>query len=93
MNALDLVVDVAATWRGTEIVVEDKVTQPFRQWVDSRYPGSQANYLLSCKRCVSVWVGGAVALGILPRPVKIALALSAGVLAVGKAAELIDGRD
>lgn len=87
MNALDLAIDVAATWRGTELIVEDEISRPLREAVDARYPGSQVNYLLSCKRCVSVWVGGAIAMGIVPKPVRVLLALSAATLAAGAAAE------
>jgi hypothetical protein len=46
-----------AVWRLVEILTEDEVSRPLRDQVAKRWPGSQAAYLLTCKRCVSVWAG------------------------------------
>lgn len=63
-----------ATWRLTELVVEDEVTRPFREAVTKRWPDSRAAYLVQCPRCVSVWAAAAVL--ILPEWACTVLALS-----------------
>lgn len=63
-----------ATWRLTELVVEDEVTRPFREAVTKRWPGSKAAYLVQCPRCASVWAAAAVML--LPEWACTVLALS-----------------
>lgn len=80
----DLAVDALATYRGTRLIVEDKVAEPVREWVWKNYSPSDTHlgYLITCPFCTSIWVGGAIALAKLaaPRlskPVRYALALSA----------------
>jgi hypothetical protein len=48
-----------AAWRLTELVVEDEITRPVRETVQRRWPGSKLNYMVGCKRCVSVWAAAA----------------------------------
>jgi hypothetical protein len=67
-----------ATWRLTELVVEDELTRPLREAVTKRWPGSRAAYVATCKRCVSVWAGATTLL--LPRWMNTALAVSAATI-------------
>lgn len=73
-------VRAAAAWRITELVVEDEVSRETREWVDRHAP-DKVKYLVSCKRCVSVWAGFAV-LYLLPRRWVYALAASAVTMLV-----------
>lgn len=79
MNAIEVGVRAAATWRLTKLVTEDEITRPVREAIDARWPGSQVSYLVNCPACVSVWAGLAVA--VMPRALAGALASSAGTLA------------
>jgi hypothetical protein len=54
---ITLLVRALAVRRLTELVVDDEVSKPLRDAVEARWPGSRAAYLLTCKRCVSVWAG------------------------------------
>lgn len=47
---------LAATIRLTELIVEDEITRPLRDYTGRRWPRS-IGYLMSCPRCVSVWAG------------------------------------
>jgi hypothetical protein len=68
-----------ATWRLTELVVEDELTRPLREAVTKRWPGSKAAYLAQCPRCVSMWIAAAVL--ILPEWLTRVLAFSAVTIA------------
>jgi len=83
----NLVIDVLATRRITRLLVEDEITRPLREKI-GRYH-AKAGYLVTCPYCVSVWAGGVVAF-LLPRKVRIALALSEGAILVGTASGLIE---
>jgi len=67
-----------AVWRLTELVTEDQVSRTFREAVAKQWPNSQAAYLVTCKRCVSVWA--AVAVVLLPARVCRVLALSSATI-------------
>lgn len=54
----ELVVDALATYRITRLVVEDTITQPLRDLVES---GTWLDRLIECPWCVGVWVGMGVA--------------------------------
>lgn len=60
MTWLSAFIRVAATVRLTDIAAEDEVSRPFRELIARRWPGSQTAYLVTCKRCVSVWAALAV---------------------------------
>lgn len=87
-NTLEAVVALAATHRLTNLVVEDEVTRPVREYIDDRWPDSRLNYLVNCPRCVSVWAGAAIAA--LPKPLRWTLALSGGTMLIKWAAELAE---
>lgn len=89
---LELVIDVAATQRLTNIITDEEITRPAREWITATMPeGSRLTYLVNCPRCVSVWAGLAIGSGITPRWAKLALALSAGTLAAEWAKEVVSG--
>jgi hypothetical protein len=94
-RALDLGVDFLATYRLTELVKDDKITEDLRGLVFRRYGEPTADnprkisYLLSCPWCLSIYFGAVAVLGRrrFPRawaPLARVLALSA---ATGLAAE------
>lgn len=49
-----------AVYRLTKLVIDDKITEPLRDWVFAQ-PGVEEGrgvaYLLQCPWCVSIWVG------------------------------------
>lgn len=66
MNAiLRLLVTILAARRLTYLVTDDKITEDLRTWVEGRFPPEthKLGYLVTCRKCTSVWVG--VALGLL----------------------------
>lgn len=60
IGTLTIITLVLAAYRLTRLVVADQF--PFEPLRD-RTVGSKIGYLLTCPFCVSVWVGGALALG------------------------------
>lgn len=74
-----------AAWRLTELVVEDEVARSAREAVSRRWPGGGVAYLLSCKRCVSVWA--ALAVVIMPGWMSRVLAASSVTILVNDARE------
>lgn len=75
--------DVLAAARITRLITEDKIAEPFRDWVEGRFPNSKVAYLVSCPICVSMWA--AVAVTVTPkigRPVLRSLALSEATIIV-----------
>jgi hypothetical protein len=84
LTPTSLLVDALATYRGTRLIVEDKVAEPIRDkiWETFDVENSYLGYLISCPFCASVWVGGAIAAANmaapkLSKPLRYALALSA----------------
>lgn len=59
---LALLILALATARGTRLVVEDYITEPFRAAVQRRFgDDSKVTYLANCTYCASIWVGGLAA--------------------------------
>ena len=54
MFFLHVVAAVLATWRTTDLMTQDRITQRIRMRLNT--------YLWSCPRCMSVWCGGLCAL-------------------------------
>lgn len=55
--ALGLLVLGFAVARGTRLVVDDYITEPFRKAVQRRYgDDSKLTYLVNCTYCASIWV-------------------------------------
>lgn len=73
------VTDLLAVWRLTRLVVADAVTQPLRDAVSTRWPGSKLDALLSCRHCVGVWVALGWVAASPPRRLATALAAAAVV--------------
>lgn len=86
MNILRWVIRVLAVWRITELVTADEISREPREWVE-RHTSGKIAYLVSCKRCVSVWAGLVVVW--LPKRWINALAASAVTVLIG---ETIDAR-
>lgn len=84
MPKYDWAIKLLAVDRLTQLVVDDEITRPVREFVDRRWPGSKLSYLVSCKACVSVWAGLVVSSGKIPRSVLSALAASNVVLLVDR---------
>lgn len=53
--ALSLIIDIIATYRLTKLVMEDKITEPLRDFVYEHFPKSKLSYLIACPWCISVW--------------------------------------
>jgi hypothetical protein len=88
MDAIDVAIRTAATWRITRLVVDDEIARPFREAVSKRWPGSKAEYLVNCPYCVSVWAGAAAA--VMPKWLACSLAFSAGTLGAKWVAEVTE---
>lgn len=59
---LGLIILGFATARGTTLVVNDYITEPFRLAVQRRFgDDSKLTYLVNCPYCTSIWVGGVAA--------------------------------
>lgn len=59
---LGLIILGFATARGTTLVVQDYITEPFRKAVQRRFgDDSKLTYLVNCPYCTSIWVGGVAA--------------------------------
>lgn len=62
MIVLYLSILALATARGTKLVVDDYITEPFRKLFIRRFgEESKLTYLVHCPYCTSIWVGGAAA--------------------------------
>jgi len=59
MNAaVALATDIIATYRLTKLVMEDKITEDFRNYVYEKFPrDSKISYFIGCPWCVSIWAG------------------------------------
>jgi hypothetical protein len=66
VDALDLTVDILATYRLVKLVTDDKITEPFREMIFARYGDpteSKRSYLVTCPWCLGIYFGAGVALG------------------------------
>lgn len=88
MDAVDVAIRTAATWRITRLVVDDEIARPLREAVARRWPDSKAEYLVNCPYCVSVWAGAAAA--VMPKWLACSLAFSAGTLGAKWVAEVTE---
>lgn len=53
---LSLLLDIAATYRLTKLVMEDKITEDLRTAIYERFPrDSKISYFIGCPWCVSIW--------------------------------------
>lgn len=57
-SLLSLLVDIAATYRLTRLVLDDKLTEDLRNAIYQRFPrDSKISYFIGCPWCVSIWAG------------------------------------
>lgn len=54
---LILVLNALAVYRAAILITKDKITEPFRNWLDRKYHGWIVE-LMFCPWCVSMWAGG-----------------------------------
>lgn len=93
---MELIILILATYRLSQIVAQDTITQPLRAWIskDGAPPGDLNSlrrwlaYLIHCVLCISVWAG--LGLAILESPGRpaghiliIGLAASGGAVMLG----------
>lgn len=61
MLVISLILGVLAVARVTRLLVEDKLTVGYRQWVVRKWgPDSLASYLVHCPWCTSPWIAAPV---------------------------------
>ena len=61
MNLVTLAIDVAATYRLTKLVMEDKITEDLREAIYEKFPkDSKIAYFIGCPWCVSIWAGAVI---------------------------------
>ena len=57
MTAIVLLLTLLAVARVTRLITEDKLLEPFRFWLASRWPAdSKRLYLFHCPWCFGMWV-------------------------------------
>lgn len=60
-SAVNLVTDALAVYRLTKLIMDDRITLEFRDWVWNRFPPqTKIGFLLTCPWCVSIWAAAAV---------------------------------
>lgn len=58
MSAVTVLMDIAASYRLTKLVMEDRITEDLRNLIYSKFPrDSKLSYLIGCPWCISVWAG------------------------------------
>lgn len=56
-----LLMDIAATYRLTKLVLDDKITEDIRGAIYERFPReSKISYFIGCPWCVSIWAGAVI---------------------------------
>ena len=65
-DLLELLIDTLATYRLVKLIRHDKLTEPIRDKVLATHgppDRSKISYLINCPWCLSVYFGGAIAVG------------------------------
>lgn len=64
MTALNFVKDALAVYRLTKLVIDDKITEDYREAVFERFPPetTKIGFMFTCPWCISIWVGFGVVL-------------------------------
>lgn len=75
-DVMELAVGALAVSRIARLVVDDEISKPIREAVSKTWPGSPLETLIGCRACVSVWGAGLVVANLVPRKVRLLLALS-----------------
>lgn len=57
-SAVSVLTDIVATYRLTKLIMEDKITEDFRNLIYEKFPkDSKLSYLIGCPWCISIWAG------------------------------------
>jgi len=60
-KAVSAVLDIVATYRLTKLIMDDKITEDFRNLIYEKFPkDSKLAYLIGCPWCVSIWAGATI---------------------------------
>lgn len=60
-KAVTLANDIIATYRLTKLVMDDKITEDFRNYIFGKFEwDSKISYLITCPWCVSIWAGAVI---------------------------------
>lgn len=60
-TAVSVLTDILATYRLTKLIMEDKITEDFRNLIYEKFPkDSKLSYLIGCPWCVSIWAGATI---------------------------------
>lgn len=60
-NLISVIIDIIATYRLTKLILEDKFTEDFREFIFEHFPNDhKLSYFIRCPWCVSMWMGLAV---------------------------------
>jgi hypothetical protein len=60
-KAVSLITDILATYRLTKLIMDDRITEDFRNLIFEKFPkDSKLAYLITCPWCVSIWAGATV---------------------------------
>lgn len=58
---VSVALDIAATYRLTKLVLDDKLTEDLRLAIYARFPkDSKISYFIGCPWCVSIWAGAVI---------------------------------
>lgn len=58
---VNLFVDIAATYRLTKLVLDDRITEDLRNKIYEKFPrDSKIAYFIGCPWCVSIWAGAVI---------------------------------
>lgn len=61
MSTITTLTDIAAVYRLTKLVMEDRITEDLRNLIYSKFPrDSKISYLLGCPWCISIWAGAVI---------------------------------
>lgn len=83
---LTFITDALATHRLTKLIIDDKITEDFREKVWEKHPpDTKIGYLVTCPWCVSMYVGVGVAV------LRVAAPRAWGVLSKALAASTVAG--
>jgi hypothetical protein len=94
-RALDLTLDALAVYRLTRLVTVETITEPLRERVFDHFGPPETSrgvsFMVTCKFCVSVWMGGGVVLARIVFPK--AWSITARGLALSAVTSLIAERE
>ena len=62
MQIIRLIIDIVATYRLTKLILDDKITEKFRNLLFEKYPprSSMIGFLFTCPWCISIWAAAGI---------------------------------